>query len=182
MTPFSTHSIAMKTIISPCHRLTGSLVIVALLMASVEFAFAGRHLSVRRNVNVRSNTHINRDVHVRRDIDIDIDRHHHSGFGVGLAAGVITGAAVGALVSSPPRGYTTVYVGSSPYAYYGGTYYQQGPSGYMVVAPPIGAIVPVLPPGATVAVVNGVTYYVFNGIYYQPVFVNGVTQFRTVRF
>ena len=72
------------------------------------------------------------------------------------------------------------YYGNSPYAYYGGTYYQPGPSGYVVVAPPVGVVVPVLPPGCAPYVANSITYYGLNGLYYQPVMVGGVIQYRTV--
>jgi hypothetical protein len=176
----------MKTMI---HRFQQpvALLTIAVLAATTATSEAGRsiHRSVNvhsnRNVNINSNRNVHVNANVHRHVDVDIDRHHH-GFGVGLAAGMVTGAVIGAAIAAPPRGYSTVYVGSAPYAYYGGTYYQPSSSGYVVVAPPIGVIVPVLPPGASVAVVNGGTYYSFNGLYYQPVLVNGGTQYRTVQF
>lgn len=140
-----------------------------------------KNVNVHSNRNVNINTNRNVNINTHRHVDVDIDRHR-PGFGVGLAAGLVTGAVVGAAIATPPRGYSTVYVGSAPYAYYGGVYYQPAASGYVVVAPPIGVIVPVLPPGASIVSVNGSPYYLFNGLYYQPVIVNGGTQYRTVQF
>lgn len=134
-----------------------------------------------RNVNVHSNRNVNINSH--RHVDVDIDRHYRGGIvRPGFAAGLVTGAVIGSAIQVLPRGYAPIYVGRTPYMYYGGVYYQQASSGYVVVEPPIGAIVPELPPGAALVVVSGINYYLFNGLYYQPVLVSGVTQYRTVRF
>ncbi len=162
---------------------------LALLVGTTIPAEAGlRARNIRQNINVRSNVNVRRDldvrrnVNVRRDIDIDIDRHHHhGGFAAGVGVGMVTGLVVGA-VATPPRNHTTVVYGGTTYAYAGGAYYTQGPSGYVVAAPPVGVIVPTLPPGATATIVNGQTFFLFNGLYYQPVLVNGATAFRTVAF
>jgi hypothetical protein len=189
----------MKTNLSHPSRFL-SLALVITLGASTTFSFArpGRGVSVNRNVNRNVNinrnsnvridrdidrrVNVHRDVDIRRDIDIDIDRHRHGGFVAGAVAGTVAGIAIGAAVAAPPRGYRTVYVGASPYAYYGGTFYRPASSGYVVVAPPVGVVVPMLPPGAVVTTVNGVTVYVVNNVYYQPVFASGVTQYRVVVF
>lgn len=193
--PFPTALFAMKTNLSHPSRFL-SLALVITLGASTTLGFARplRGVSVNRNVNVNRNSNvridrnidrrvdIHRDVDIRRDIDIDIDRHRHGGFVAGAVAGTVAGIAIGVAVAAPPRGYRTVYVGSAPYAYYGGTFYQPASSGYVVVAPPVGAVVPMLPPGAVVTTVNGVTVYVVNNVYYQPVFAGGMTQYRVVVF
>ncbi len=180
----------MKTFLQRFRQPVACLTFLALASSTIP-GMAGprvhRSVNVNRNVNFNGNRNVNinsnRNININsnRHIDVDIDRRR-PGFSVGLAAGMVTGAVIGAAIASPPRGYSTVYVGSSPYAYYGGTYYQPSSSGYVVVAPPIGVIVPVLPPGASVTVVNGGTYYAFNGLYYQPVMVGGMTQYRTVQF
>lgn len=176
----------MKTILEHFSQPIACLTLCALIASTVPGVAGLRvHRSVNVNRNVHRNVNIggNRNVNINshRHVDIDIDRRR-PGFGVGLVAGLVTGAVIGTAIASPPRGYSTVYRGSSPYAYYNGVYYQPAPSGYVVVAPPIGVIVPMLPPGASVAVVNGGAYYLFNGLYYQPVIVGGMTQYRTVQF
>jgi hypothetical protein len=151
------------------------------------------HVDVNRNVHRDTNINVNRggghrdiDVHrdVHRDVDIDVHNRYYGrpGFGAGVAVGAAAGLITGAAIASLPRGYRTVYVGSAPYAYYGGVYYQPAASGYVVVDPPVGAIIPSLPPGAVVSVVNGANYYMVNQVYYQPVIMSGVTQYRVVRF
>lgn len=180
----------MKTFLQRFRQPVACLTVLALASSTIP-GMAGprvhRSVNVNRNVNfngnrnVNINTNRNININSNRHIDVDIDRRR-PGFGVGLAAGLVTGAVVGAAIAAPPRGYSTVYVGSVPYAYYGGVYYQPAPSGYVVIAPPIGVIVPILPPGASLVSVNGAPYYLFNGLHYQPVIVNGATQYRTVQF
>ena len=127
------------------------------------------------------------DRNVRRNVNIDIDTHNRyhrprPGFAAGMAIGTVTGMAIGHRIATLPRGYRTIYVSGSPYAYYGGVYYQTSSAGYVVVAPPAGAVVPILPPGAAVTTVDSVSYYVFEGVFYRPVIVSGVTQFQVVVF
>ena len=55
------------------------------------------------------------------------DSFYWSGFHPGIGVGVL------------PSGYLAINTGSASYYYYQGVYYQSGPSGYAVVAPPIGA-------------------------------------------
>lgn len=165
------------------HRFQKPVTVLVLALTAIP-ALAGPPRLSRRSINVRSEqrTRVDVDVDVRRRIDIDIDRRRRPSLGAAAVAGLVTGLVIGKIVSAPPRGYATVYAGPTPLAYYGGVYYQQAPSGYVVVAPPVGVIVPVPPPGATITVVSNTSYYLYNGLYYQPVFVNGVTQYRTVRF
>ena len=51
--------------------------------------------------------------------------------------GFVTGLTVGAYLTSLPPRYETVVVSGVPYYYADGYYYQAGPSGYVVVAPPV---------------------------------------------
>ncbi len=50
--------------------------------------------------------------------------------------GFVTGLAVGAYVTSLPPRYETIVISGVPYYYADGYYYQVGPGGYVVVAPP----------------------------------------------
>lgn len=49
-----------------------------------------------------------------------------------------------------------------------GTYYRQGPNGYVVVSAPTGAVITSLPPGYSSVMRGGITYYVYGGVYYLP--------------
>jgi hypothetical protein len=71
------------------------------------------------------------------------DGHYHYGGGHYYRdagwwgfGGFMTGLAVGAYVASLPPQYETVVIGGVPYYYADGYYYQAGPGGYVVVAPP----------------------------------------------
>jgi hypothetical protein len=65
-------------------------------------------------------------------------------------------------------GYRSLYVGPSPYYYYGGVYYRPyARNQYEVVKPPLGAIVRDLPPGAKVTVIDGRKYYEDDGTFYE---------------
>ncbi len=95
----------------------------------------------------------------RRRWDIDAERRH-AYYWSGFHSGMIIGAL--------PFGYVPLAVSGNPYYYYQGVYYEQSPSGYMVVTPPIGAVVPELPPGAeTIYVGNAVYYYAAGAFYLQ---------------
>lgn len=59
---------------------------------------------------------------------------------------------IGAVVPALPPGYTTVFIDSRPYYYYGYTYYASGPGGYVVAAPPAVPVAPVTVPPAAVPV------------------------------
>jgi hypothetical protein len=94
----------------------------------------------------------------RRHYDFDEDRQR--GY---FWSGINPGMAFGAL----PPGYLPLTVGNTPYFYYGGAYYEQGPSGYIAVNPPIGAIVPGLPPGAEAVSAGPNVEYYAGGAFYQ---------------
>jgi hypothetical protein len=76
---------------------------------------------------------------------------------------------IGISIGLLPPGYRSIYVGGSPYYYYGGTYYRPGkkPNTYDVVDAPIGASIPELPQDAKVVVINGQKYYEQDGTYYK---------------
>lgn len=91
---------------------------------------------------------------------------YHYGSGWWWFGPALTTLAVGAVLDSLPRGYTTVAVGGVPYYYYDNLYYRPGPGGYVVVQPPVGAVVPTIPQNYPSVVVDGVTYYNINGATY----------------
>ena len=62
--------------------------------------------------------------------------HYYRDAGWWGFGGFVSGLAVGAYVASLPPRYETVYIGGVPYYYADGYYYQAGPSGYVVAAPP----------------------------------------------
>ena len=67
-----------------------------------------------------------------------------------------------------PFGYSSIYVGGSPYYYNDGVYYRSyNNSSYEVVAPPLNATVSRLPSNATVTVIDGQKYYQVGGTFYQ---------------
>jgi hypothetical protein len=97
--------------------------------------------------------------HDRRHLDIEGERRQ-AFFWSGLRAGMNFGVL--------PSGYLSLSIGGQPCYYYQGVYYEPGPSGYVVVAPPLGAVVPELPPGAeTMAVGPTVCYYAGGAFYVQ---------------
>ncbi len=110
-------------------------------------------VEARRNIPVISHDE-DRD---RRRWDIETERHN---------AYYWSGFHSGAFLNALPFGYVPVYVSGIPYFYYQGVYYQQEPSGYMVVTPPIGAVVPELPPGAEPIYVGTTVYYYAAGAFY----------------
>ena len=63
--------------------------------------------------------------------------HYYRDAGLWGFGGFVTGLAVGAYVSSLPPRYEMVVISGVPYYYADGYYYQVGPSGYVVVAPPV---------------------------------------------
>ncbi len=67
------------------------------------------------------------------------DGHYYRDAGWWGFSGFVTGLAIGAYVSSLPPGYETIVIGGVPYYYSDGYYYQVGPNGYVVVAPPVSA-------------------------------------------
>ena len=120
---------------------------------------------------------------------------------------VVVSAPPGAVVHAVPASTTVVYVGSKPYYYIGGTYYEvttdsapqpvvtgkpdatkesvamiegEDKENYKVVAAPVGATVPYVPEEATKKTVNGKEYFVYNETYYQAFASGGETIFMVV--
>ena len=89
-----------------------------------------------------------------------------------VAAGVVTGIAIGTMLATPPPQYTTVVVAGFTYYVHDFVYYSRvyhgGEVVYMVVAPPAGAVISVLPAGCTTVVRGGVAYRQCGGAFYQP--------------
>jgi hypothetical protein len=65
-----------------------------------------------------------------------------------------------------PAGYFQIGVRGHPYFYYLGVFYDNGPSGYVIVPPPLDAEVSELPPGVETVVVGDTTYYYAGGAFY----------------
>lgn len=81
------------------------------------------------------------------------------GFGAGLL--------IGAAIVSLPRHYEVVYVGGSPYYYYGGIYYVDVPAGgYEVVQAPISAVVEAPPEDCEVVTAGDETFCYYYGSFY----------------
>lgn len=74
----------------------------------------------------------------------------------------------GYVTGTLPYGYIPLNVGGTPYYYYGGSYYETGPSGYVVVQPPVGVVVPDLPPGAETVPAGPNMFYYAGGAFYAP--------------
>lgn len=93
----------------------------------------------------------------RRRMDIDADRSqsyfwsdYHSGM----------------RVNRLPDGYRHFRFRDHDYYYFEGVFYDDEPSGYVVITPPVDADVPDLPPGAETVVANGTVYYYVAGTFY----------------
>lgn len=112
-----------------------------------------------RELEAHRRAEIERETHERRRWDIDADRRH-SYFWFGYHPGMV--------VNVLPPDYSQIYVSGNPYYYDQGVYYETGPAGYMVVAPPLGAVVPNLPPGAEPVVAGPTVYYYAGGAFYLP--------------
>jgi hypothetical protein len=69
-----------------------------------------------------------------------------------------------------PDGYRRIGVRGHFYYYFSGVFYDDGPSGYVVVTPPVDAEIPELPDGAETVVVGDTVYYYVAGAFYlqQP--------------
>ena len=65
-----------------------------------------------------------------------------------------------------PDGYRRFHFRDHDYYYFEGVFYDDEPSGYVVIAPPLDADVPDLPPGAETVVANGTVYYYVDGTFY----------------
>ena len=91
----------------------------------------------------------------------------------GVTAGVVTGIAIGTMLSRPPTTHVTVVAGGTNYMYADGAYYQQvmygGEVTYQVVQAPVGAVITTLPGGCSSTVVGGVAVSQCGTTYYQRV-------------
>lgn len=65
-----------------------------------------------------------------------------------------------------PDGYRSIGVHGRPYFFFQGVFYDNGPSGYVVVAPPVDAVITDLPPDTETVVVGDTTYYYAGGAFY----------------
>ena len=65
-----------------------------------------------------------------------------------------------------PDGYRRFRFHNRDFFYFEGVYYDDEPSGYVVVDAPVDADVPDLPPGAETVVANGTVYYYADGVFY----------------
>jgi Family of unknown function (DUF6515) len=65
-----------------------------------------------------------------------------------------------------PDGYRRISVRGHAYFYFGGLFYDEESSGYMIIAPPVDAEIPELPPGAETVVVGDTIYYYAAGAFY----------------
>lgn len=76
----------------------------------------------------------------------------------------------GMRVDRLPDGIRRIAVRGHAYFYFGGLFYDQGPSGYVVIAPPLGAEIPDLPTDVQTVVVGDSVYYYAAGAFYvqQP--------------
>jgi hypothetical protein len=90
-----------------------------------------------------------------------------------VAAGVVTGIAIGTMLARPPAASVTVISSGTNYMYADGAYYEQvyygGEVTYRVVQAPPGVIITTLPGGCTSTVVGGVAVSQCGPIYYQRV-------------
>jgi hypothetical protein len=79
----------------------------------------------------------------------------------------LAGFTIGMAIASVPSYYYPVYVGPTPYWYYGGVYYSEAPSGgYVVVDAPVGAQVEIPPPECHVIAVDAEPYCYSQGSFY----------------
>jgi hypothetical protein len=93
----------------------------------------------------------------RRRMDIDQERRQ-SYFWSDYHAGM--------RVDRLPDGYRRFHLRDHDFFYFGGVYYDSGPSGYEVCAPPVDADIPELPPGAETIQVGDTVYYYAAGAFY----------------
>jgi len=93
----------------------------------------------------------------RRRMDIDGERRQ-SFFWSDYHAGM--------RIDRLPDGYRRFHFRDHDYYYFEGVFYDDEPSGYVVIAPPLDADVPDLPPGAETVVANGTVYYYVDGTFY----------------
>jgi len=95
----------------------------------------------------------------RRRMDIDEDRRQ-SYFWSDYHAGM--------RIDRLPDGYRRFRLHNHDFFFFGGVYYDSGPAGYVVCAPPLGADITGLPPGTeTIQLGNTIYYYAAGAFYVQ---------------
>lgn len=75
---------------------------------------------------------------------------------------------IGTAVDVLPDGYVSVTVGTMPYYYHRGIFYQRYRRGFVVVPAPIGAMVMAPPPGYVMVMVENDPYHYYRGVFYAP--------------
>jgi len=97
----------------------------------------------------------------RQRMDVDEDRRQ-SFFWSDFHAGM--------RIDNLPDGYLRIGVRGHPFFYFEGVFYDDGPSGYVTVAPPVDAVISELPPGAETVTMGDTVYYYAAGAFYiqQP--------------
>ena len=93
------------------------------------------------------------------------------------------GPSFGLRINILPFGYSTIYIGPSPYYYNQGIFYRpySDGRGYEVTTPPLGAEVSRLPADAKVIVIDGEKYYELGGTFYQEeIYSNNKLQYKVV--
>lgn len=72
----------------------------------------------------------------------------------------------GMRVDRLPDGYRRFRFHDHDYFYFEGVFYDDQPSGFVVITPPVDADIPELPPGVETVVANGTVYYYAGGVFY----------------
>ncbi len=72
----------------------------------------------------------------------------------------------GMRITRLPDGYRRFRVHNHDYFYFEGVFYNDEPSGYVVIAAPVDAEIPDLPPGTETVVVGNTIYYYADGAFY----------------
>jgi hypothetical protein len=133
-----------RTIFSRPRSVAASVLAVALLVPAVA-PVHGQRREVRNTTHTNLNQNRNVNVNERRNTNVNVNRNTNVNVNVNHRGG-----------------------------YYGGVYYDRGPSVAGVVAATVataivvGTIVHSLPPSCSTVVVNGFAYQNCGGTYYQP--------------
>ena len=131
---------------SPCFLRARA--IAAPIMASALLSLFAAPVSAEgRQVKNTTRTNINQNTNVNRNTNVNVNRNTNVNVNRNVNVNV-----------------------NVNHGYYGGVYYNNGPSVAAVVATAIvvGAIVNSLPPSCTTIMTNGITYHNCGGAYYQP--------------
>ena len=161
---------------------TRLVIILALLLSfsSVVNAQRGHHFNTYNNYNRHYGYNYNNNYHYSQ-VRITTPYHYRTNYFYRpvyrqpyyrpvyrLPHYIHYGPAFGIHLGILPFGYSTIYVGRSPYYYNDGIYYRPySNGGYEVTAPPLGAEVSRLPNGAKTTVIDGEKYYELGGTFYQ---------------